>query len=144
MTIEVSIEVLSKTASDSTIKRAVSSLSSSVQGIKTSSSSEAANLRAMHIDGDTLALNIVKTVGLVTGVCGNGAVYGVDAKNAQTVGKCSKYFFIPVILLLLISPQVPGRPFHVIQTNFLVSKGREKEPILLSNDESSAINHPPF
>ena len=84
------VAVLSKTTDDATVKKMVTDLSNAMQGIKTSTSSEAAALRTINLDGDTFVLNKVQTVGLVTGLCHSGAVLGVDSSNTNTNGKCGK------------------------------------------------------
>ncbi len=68
----------------------VNRLATAATGVKSSSLSEAGKLRTMTVDGDTLTLNAVQTVGHVTGVCNGGAVLGVDPKNTETIGKCGK------------------------------------------------------
>ena len=92
ITIEVDVEVLSKSMSTAT-QGVVSSLASAVQNIGSQSSAEANAVKTMNIDRDTFTLRQVQPVGSVTAVCSSGAIYDSFAPRvgAPTQQGCGMY-----------------------------------------------------
>ena len=81
MTIQIDVEVLSKSSDDST-KNLVNMLASSVQNAVSSSSAEANSLKSIRVQQDTLRLAHVLPVGSVSSVCSSGAV--IDTYTDKT------------------------------------------------------------
>ena len=74
-------------------EHAVGSLSEKVKNLKKVTTPIANQLKVIHIDGDSLILNHIETVGHVTGVCLDGSVYDrVEKKLGQFQKSCSKIF----------------------------------------------------
>ena len=93
MTVDVEVEVLSKENTNAQ-KKLVKSLADNVKQIKQSSDSLANQLKVIHVNGDTLLLDRVETVGSITGVCLDGMVFDnvQKSKNGkiQTEETCGK------------------------------------------------------
>ena len=102
MTVDVEVEVLSKEDTN-TQKKLVKSLADDVKQIKQSSDSLANQLKVIHVNGDTMLLDRVETVGSITGVCLDGMVFDnvQKSKNGkiqteETCGKITKFLkFVP-------------------------------------------------
>eukprot|EP00794_Sanderia_malayensis_P007132 gene7132-7937_t len=92
--IKVDLDVLSTTKDDAEMTRIVNKLATSATGVKSSSYPAAQNLRTMQIDGDVFSLDAVQTVGSVTGVCKDGAIYDTKTLTTETCISClaGKYF----------------------------------------------------
>ena len=97
MTVDVEVEVLSK-ENTNTQKKLVKSLADNVKQIKQSSDSLANQLKVIHVNGDTLLLDRVETVGSITGVCLDGMVFDnvQKSKNGkilteETCGKGTEF-----------------------------------------------------
>lgn len=80
MTIDVEINI--KSNEDTNIqKSAVNKLASKVSHVTTDSSKEAQSLRTINLGGDTLRLQKVESVGIITAVCAKGQIYQSYVKD---------------------------------------------------------------
>lgn len=97
MTIDVEINIKSNEDTN-TQKRAVNQLASKVSHITTDSSKEAQSLRTINLGKDTLKLQKIETVGIITAVCAKGQIYQSYIKDISWRDRteirettCSKY-----------------------------------------------------
>ena len=86
MTIDVEINIKSNEDTN-TQKSAVNKLASKVSHIKTDSSPEAQSLRTINLGGDTLQLQKVESVGIITAVCAEGQIYQSYVKDISMKDK---------------------------------------------------------
>ena len=89
-----------------TQKKLVKSLADDVKQIKQSSDSLANQLKVIHVNGDTMLLDRVETVGSITGVCLDGMVFDnvQKSKNGkiqteETCGRRTKFLkLVPYVI----------------------------------------------
>ena len=89
MEIDIDIEVISDEDKNTQVG-AVNSISNDLKNIKQQSSSDTDKLKVLYVNGDTMILDRVESVGDVTGVCLDGSVFGtinhLDKTGEQTCG----------------------------------------------------------
>ncbi|XP_065668355.1 sushi, von Willebrand factor type A, EGF and pentraxin domain-containing protein 1 isoform X2 [Hydra vulgaris] len=97
--LEITVDINIRSKENSTVQEhAVESLSQKVKNLKNDGTLIANQIKVMHIDGDSLVLNHIERVGLVTGVCLDGSVYDrLEQKLGQFQKSCvscvaGKYF----------------------------------------------------